>query len=290
MMTAVKVVLEDGQFETELTAAERRLVVVDFSAEWCGPCKRIAPFYDELSTRFPRAVFLKVDVDTCPTTAALHSITAMPTFMFVRSKEVLEKLQGADNAVLEAKVKELYEAEGWDGEFTSGVQGMVELNTFVREEGTECLNQDDDHPYTNCLMKGPECLKSDCDEQLILNLAFNQVVKVHSLRFKAPKDQGPKNVRIFMNLPNSPDFDAANGMSSTQDVELTPSQLESGALVPLKFVKFQNVRSLQLFVRDNQSGAEVTVLESLGIVGSPLQSTNMKDFKRVAGKVGESET
>jgi len=290
VMTAVKIVAEDGQFETELAAAEDKLVVVDFSAEWCGPCKRIAPFYDELSTRFPRAVFLKMDVDICTETAATHSITAMPTFMFLRGGEVLEKLEGADNASLEAKIQELYEARGWDGEYQSGVKGMVELNTYVSEQGTECLNQDDDHSYTNCLIRGPECLKSDCDEQIILNLAFNQAVKVHSLRFKGPKNQGPKNVRIFMNLPNSPDFDAADGMSSNQDIELTPAQLESGDLIPLKFVKFQNVQSLQFFIKDNQSGDEVTVLEHLTIIGTPLLQTNMKDFKRVAGKVGESET
>ena len=45
-----------------------------------------------------------MDVDICTETAATHSITAMPTFMFLRGGEVLEKLEGADNASLEAKV------------------------------------------------------------------------------------------------------------------------------------------------------------------------------------------
>ena len=59
-MTSVKIVPDDSSFAAELEAAESKLVVVDFTAEWCGPCKRIAPFYDELSNKFPRAVFLKV--------------------------------------------------------------------------------------------------------------------------------------------------------------------------------------------------------------------------------------
>jgi thioredoxin len=290
VMTSVKVVPDDSSFAAELEAADSKLVVVDFTAEWCGPCKRIAPFYDELSNKFPRAVFLKVDVDVCTETAGAHSVTAMPTFMFFKKGLPIDKMQGADNPALEAKIKEHYEAVGWDGEFQSGVKGMIELNTFVSAQGTECLNEDDEHPYSGCLHAGPEFLQSDCDEQLILALAFNQPVKIHSLRFKAPKDKGPKNVRVFMNQPTTIDFDKADGMTSTQDIALTPAQLESGELIPLKFVKFQNVQNLQLFIRDNQAGEEVTVVDQLHIIGCPIDATNMKDFKRVAGKAGESET
>jgi len=174
VMTSVKVVPDDAQFAAELEAAESKLVVVDFTAEWCGPCKRIAPFYDELSNKFPRAVFLKVDVDVCTETAGAHSVTAMPTFMFFKWVAILirlvwdqdelslwnrkgvpiDKMQGADNPALEAKIKEHYEAVGWDGETQSGVKGMIELNTFVSAQGTECLNEDDEHPYSGCLHAG----------------------------------------------------------------------------------------------------------------------------------------
>jgi hypothetical protein len=102
--------------------------------------------------------------------------------------------------------------------------------------------------------------------------------------------KGPKNIRIFMNQPTTVDFDKAVGMTSTQDITLTPAQLDSGELIPLKFVKFQNVQNLQLFMRDNQEGEEVTVVDQLHIIRCPIDATNMKDFKRVAGKAGESET
>ena len=121
-MSAVKVVPEDSSFQAELASAGSKLVVVDFTATWCGPCKRIAPFFDELSTKYDRAVFLKVnppifyikyfrsslqvDVDQCQETAAANGVSAMPTFIFFRNKTKIDKIQGADNKALEEKVKD----------------------------------------------------------------------------------------------------------------------------------------------------------------------------------------
>lgn len=149
------------------------------------------------------------------------------------------------------------------------------------------MNEADDHPYGHCLQDGVGgYLESDCDEQIILSLAFNQAVKIHSLKLKAPCDKGPKNIRIFMNQPNTLDFDSAGSMIATQDITLTPGQLD-GSPITLKFVKFQNVQNLQIFIKDNQSGDEVTQIDYLGIIGTPIGTTNMNDFKRVAGKKGE---
>ena len=67
---------------------------------------------------------------------------------------------------------------------------------------------------------------------------------------------------------------------------ITPGQLD-GSPITLKFVKFQNVQNLQLFIKDNQSGDEITQLDYLGVIGTPIGTTNMNDFKRVAGKKGE---
>lgn len=56
----------------------------------------------------------------------------------------------------------------------------------------------------------------------------------------------------------------------------------------MRYVKFQNVNNIQLFVKDNQAGDDITQIDYLGIIGSPISTTNMSDFKRVAGKKGES--
>jgi len=274
-------------FQVELAAAGPKLVVVDFTATWCGPCKRIAPFFDELSTKYPKAVFLKVDVDQCQETAAGNGVSAMPTFICFRNKTKIDKIQGADNKALEDKIKQHYGEDGGDGE-EAGVKGMMDLATFVDKKESECLNEDDDHPYDHCLTSGGGFLQSDCDEQLILALAFNQGVKIHSLKIKAPKDKGPKTLRIFMNQPNTLDFDKADSMAATQDLSITSNQLD-GEVIPLKFVKYQNVINLQFFFKDNQEGGEVTQIDHLAIIGSPIDTTNMKEFKRVAGKKGETE-
>merc|ERR1711936_887479 len=135
-MSSVKVIPEDSSFQVELAAAGSKLVVVDFTATWCGPCKRIAPFFDELSTKYSKAVFLKVDVDQCQETAAANGVSAMPTFIFFRNKTKIDKIQGADNKALE---------------------GMMDLSTFIDKARSECLNEDDDHPYTHCLASGRFC-------------------------------------------------------------------------------------------------------------------------------------
>lgn len=59
-------------------------------------------------------------------------------------------------------------------------------------------------------------------------------------------------------------------------------------LVNLRFVKFQNVQNIQLFIKDNQNGSDKTQLDRLQFIGAPIVTTKMDDFKRISGKKGES--
>ncbi|XP_011301503.1 thioredoxin-like protein 1 [Fopius arisanus] len=285
-MGLVRVVNDDRGFPGELSSAGTKLVVVDFTATWCGPCQRIAPIFEQLSTKYPNAVFLKVDVDKSPETAAGEGVSAMPTFIFYRNQTKLAMCRGANAEALENKIIEYYGAG--DGDDEGPVAGHMDLNSFIMKGQCESLNESDDHCLEHCLTAEGGYLESDCDEQLIMSITFRQAVKVHSLKFKGPSDKGPKNIKIFINQPRTIDFDMADSNTSVQDIELSGKDVEEGNPVPLRYVKFQNVLNLQIFVKDNQGGTETTQIDHLAIIGSPISTTNMGDFRRVAGKKGES--
>jgi len=82
------------------------LVVVDFWADWCGPCKIISPIIETLAKEHAsRTIFLKVNVDECPSTASRFGIMSIPTIMFFKEGKVLDNLVGAvPKKVIEAKL------------------------------------------------------------------------------------------------------------------------------------------------------------------------------------------
>jgi thioredoxin 1 len=73
---------------------------------WCGPCKLIAPLYAELSEEFGDVIFVKVDVDENPELAAKYSVSAMPTFVFIKDGDVVDRLMGANPTRLQELIEE----------------------------------------------------------------------------------------------------------------------------------------------------------------------------------------
>ena len=181
-------------------------------------------------------------------TAQSYSVEAMPTFIFVKNKVVLTRIRGADPTALENKVRELVgsgDADGSGGSESGLVAGHIDLTSFINKSESECLNESDDHNLSGCLTSGSNTyLESDCDEQLIINLAFNQPLKLHSLKIVAPKENGPKNIKLFINLPHTLDFDQSNSMEPIQKLELNAEDISKGNPIPLRYVKFQNVQNL----------------------------------------------
>jgi len=283
-----KVVDSDAAFQPELLAAGTKLVVVDFFAVWCGPCQRISPVFEQLAAKYPRAIFLKVDVDICRDTGTSIGVSALPTFVFYRNKTKLDALRGADPVELEERIKKWYGGQGDEEDEDTVVKGHMDLTTFFMKSGCECLNESNEYPLDGALSGKDGYLESDCDEQLLILMTFNQLIKLHSIRLRGPADQGPKTVKLFINQPKSLDFDSAESMGAVQTLELTPEDVEGGIVIPLLYVKFQNVSSITVFIKNNHTGAETTRIDQLTFYGSPVSATNMADFKRVAGKKGEA--
>ncbi len=76
-------------------------VVIDFFATWCGPCKKIAPAFEQLATVYPSIVFLKVDVDESAELVDKYEVQAMPTFVFLKDGVVVKRIEGADLRAME---------------------------------------------------------------------------------------------------------------------------------------------------------------------------------------------
>ncbi|WP_022873326.1 thioredoxin [Nesterenkonia alba] len=80
------------------TLDESDILLIDFWADWCGPCKQFAPVYEEVSEQHPDVTFAKVDTEAEQELAAAANITSIPTLMAFREKVLVFAQPGALNA------------------------------------------------------------------------------------------------------------------------------------------------------------------------------------------------
>ncbi|HXH81626.1 MAG TPA: thioredoxin [Candidatus Tectomicrobia bacterium] len=106
-MAGATVHLDEGNFD-ETLSREPGLVMVDFWAEWCGPCRAIAPVLEDLARESGgRVTLAKVNVDENHGLAARYGIRSIPTVLFMREGKVVDQVIGA---VPRAKFKEKLDA------------------------------------------------------------------------------------------------------------------------------------------------------------------------------------
>ena len=84
-----------------------KFVIIDFYAQWCGPCKTIAPKFEELSKKYPTVQFTKVDVDDVSEVADICQVKSLPTFMAFENGELFDTYIGKDPFELEELIKDL---------------------------------------------------------------------------------------------------------------------------------------------------------------------------------------
>jgi thioredoxin 1 len=101
--------LTEQTYDEALTAAEG-LVMVDFWAPWCGPCRAVAPVLEQLADEAD-VTLMKVNIDENPGLASRYGIRSIPTILFVKDGEVVEQVIGAASKAAFQKVIAKHTAE-----------------------------------------------------------------------------------------------------------------------------------------------------------------------------------
>jgi len=96
----------DSNFQTDVLQSDK-LTVVDFWAEWCGPCRAISPIIEELSKQYNGKIQVgKVNVDHNPNVSINYGITSIPAILFIKDGKVVDKQIGAaPKSILEKKIQ-----------------------------------------------------------------------------------------------------------------------------------------------------------------------------------------
>ncbi|OQE90379.1 hypothetical protein PENNAL_c0012G06192 [Penicillium nalgiovense] len=312
-----------------------RLVVADFHADWCGPCKAIAPAYNSLATQLsrPNAItFTKINVDHQQELAQAYGVTAMPTFIVFKNGRVNQTVKGANPAQLNQIVQKLASEASQSDDAATGEgsssgepwiggtvpKGYSDITDQVDLKGLELLNRDTDTAEPRALFnlskpsglaaKGkakaagqPDWTESDTDEQLMLYVPFNAMLKVHSLQItslppaEADADDDetpmrPRNLHIYKNTSHVLGFDEADGIPPVQKVEIKPGDWDAKtgtATVPLRFVNFQNVTSLVMFFVDGDGDSEKLRVDRIRVIGEAGANRSMGKLEKIGDEPGE---
>ncbi|KAL9023547.1 MAG: hypothetical protein Q9196_007137, partial [Gyalolechia fulgens] len=144
-------------------------------------------------------------------------------------------------------------------------------------------------------------VESDTDEQLMLFIPFQSTLKVHTLQITSlqPKGTGrddddvpmrPKTIHIYLNRAHVLGFEEADDVSATQTVTLKPRDWDDAtgtAKVELRFVKFQKVSSLVLFVVNGDGEGEKVKIDRVRIVGEKGQKRELGKLEKIGDEPGE---
>jgi len=103
----MEVLISDSNFE-ELVLKAELPVMLDVYTEWCGPCRAIAPFIEQMAKEYEgKALIFKVDAEKCPNVAEKYGIISVPTFLFFKGGELVDKQTGISKPALTEKLNAL---------------------------------------------------------------------------------------------------------------------------------------------------------------------------------------
>ncbi|KAL9079770.1 MAG: hypothetical protein Q9157_001342 [Trypethelium eluteriae] len=351
-MSQIVEIQSPSQFQQLLSSST--VVVTDFWATWCGPCKSIAPIYEQLSSQLSRpnkVTFTKVDTDKQTQIAQSYNITAMPTFLVFKNGREVSRLRGADPKGLNEAVRKLAQEADSDSSSAAGFgeasssgssttwlgaslpRNYIDVTDQVDIQGIDLLNVDTALGEARTLFhssrpgslaaaegggkgKGKEAtagagagsgaksdwIESDTDEQVMLFIPFQSTLKIHTLHLTscAPaaseeEDDSeapmrPRTIRLFTNRSNNLGFDEAEDEPAAQEIEVRPGDWDPAtatAKLELRFVKFQNVTSLVVFVVDGEGEGEKVRLDRIRLIGETGEKRAMGKLEKIGDQEGE---
>ncbi|KAK6511410.1 hypothetical protein TWF481_000326 [Arthrobotrys musiformis] len=327
-----KIVIINSPSQLEQLIKDNTIVVIDFHAVWCGPCKAVAPAYGLLAERLTKPgsmVFAKVDVDKQKPIAQAYNVSAMPTFIMIKSGTETTRIKGADLPALKSAVEELVAASGGSGgpiasgsssSFWKGAEipkSYTILNSEIEVKNLDCMNYDREvggirvlfegsEPSTDASGssskgkgkstgddKGADWVESDTDEQIMLFIPFQSTVKIYQIQITSrpppvededdtEQPRRPTKLKLFTNKPNIVGFSEADNMVAAQQIEIKEEDWKDGtAAINTKFVKFQNVFSLNLFVEDAEGDAEKVRIDRIRIIGDVGEKRELGKLEKV---------
>ncbi|EQB52415.1 thioredoxin [Colletotrichum gloeosporioides Cg-14] len=317
-----------AEFQKLLSSS--RIVVADFYADWCGPCKAIAPLYEQLSSSLSRkdvVTFVKIDVEAQKDIASTYNVTSLPTFMVFREGKAIEKVQGADPRKLQEVVKKLVkEVEGGGSASGSGEgsgsssggswrgaalpRGYTDITDQIEPKGCELLNADEDFGPVRVLFDtskpsalakkegAKDWVESGADDQLLLFMPFQSMLKLHTLQLTSlpPTDDDddeapmrPGTIHLYTNKPHNLDFSEADDTPPTQAITLTEKDwnADGTANIGLRFVKFQNINSLIIYVTKGDGDGEKVRLDRVRLIGESGEKREMGKLEKIGDEAGE---
>ena len=160
---------------------------------------------------------------------------------------------------------------------------MADLLGEIQLPQCTCLNMSKEHTLRHCLEAdtretAEHYLESDCDEELLIKISFMQACKIKAIQLHGvDTDSAPIKVRLFITPLDSLDFDSAKDEKPTQELSLSASDVSASAKpLELRFVLFQKVTSLAIFVPGNLGDEETTKISKLAIFGETIEHTGLK--------------
>lgn len=188
-------------------------------ADWCGPCKAIAPLYEQLAARISKpgvVTFVKVNTEKQKDIAAAYRVSSIPTFIMFRDGSKIDEVKGADPTKLQSIIEKLTSeiqnvasgsgsagsssaggssALGWRG--AELPRGYFDVTDQVEVQRAELLNFDEDFGSVRTLLDSSkpgslsggkktdkDWVVSDTDEQLLLFMPFMSMLKLHTLQVR----------------------------------------------------------------------------------------------------------